>query len=117
MWARNIDGILTISEDLAEMIKKIAVPGAHFVANGASYTLGTSLDLERTGNDERWWFYADNNTHALFLLLAPSENTYEMHLVERKVYWFGIIQEKHTMLTSLTFPDANISATPEITTP
>jgi hypothetical protein len=104
MWARNIDGVIMISEDLAERIKEIAVPGLAFTANEKTYTLGKSMDLERTGDDDRFWFYTSDEAHALFLHLLGSENIYEVGIMERKMYWFGAIKETTLPITSLSFP-------------
>lgn len=105
MWARNIDGILTVSEDLAEKIKTLCVPKARILANGNNITLGKSMDLERTGNDDRFWFYSEDEKYALQLNMLLSQNSYEVVLVERKVYWFGLIKEKMINLVSLSFLD------------
>lgn len=108
MWARNIDGIMLISEDLAERIRALAIPGASFIANGNPYRLGKSMDLERTGDDDRLWFYTEDETHALILNLLSSENTYEVGLMERKTYWFGAIKETTIPLVTLSFSDLEL---------
>lgn len=107
MWARNIDGVIMISEDLAERIKELAVPGLTFTANERTYVLGKSMDLERTGNDDRLWFYTEDEKYALFLHLLGSENIYEVGIMERKIYWFGAIKETTLPITSLSFPGLN----------
>lgn len=109
MWARNIDGIIMISEDLAERIKEIALPGLTFTANNQTYTLGKSMDLERTGDDDRLWFYTDDEKYALFLNLLGSENIYEVGIMERKTYWFGAVKETTLPITSLSFPGLDLS--------
>lgn len=111
MWARNIDGIIMVSEDLAEKIKAIAAPGLRFTANKKTYTLGKSMDLERTGDDDRFWFYTDDEAHALFLYLLGSENIYEVGVMERKTYWFGAVKETTLPITSLSFPGLDFAIT------
>ena len=108
MWARIIDGVILVSEDFAEQIKNLCVPGTRMLANGESITLGESMDLERTGKDDRFWFYSDDERYALQLNMLGSEDSYEVALVERKMYWFGALKEKSIDLTSLSFPDANL---------
>lgn len=108
MWSRNIDGAILLSDDLAERIKELCTPGTTFLANGKRFTLGPCMDLERTDKDDRFWFYTEDEIHALFLDCMVSENTYEISLVERKVYWIGAMREKIIPLTSLSFPEANL---------
>lgn len=109
MWARAIDGIILVSEDLAEQIKSLCIPNANITTNGETWSLGKNMDLERTGDDDRFWFYSEDETRALQINLIRSEDTYEICFVERKMYWFGALREKTIDLISLTFPDANLN--------
>lgn len=108
MWARNIDGAILISEDLAQRIKTVCIPGTRFEANGKVYILGKCMDLERTGDDDRFWFYTEDERYALCLDYLVSENTYEISLLERKTYWIGAVRETTIPLSSLSFPQADL---------
>lgn len=107
MWARIIDGILLVSEDFADKVKTLCTPGTRILANGEAIILGKNMDLERTGDDDRFWFYSEDEKYALQMNILRNENSYEIALVERKVYWFGALKEKIVDLTSLSFPTAN----------
>lgn len=103
MWFRDIDGVVHISYDLAEKIKELALPRTKIFVNGKEYILGDSLDLERTRSDERWWFYTDDELHALFLQCIGSEDRYTIDILERKLYWFSVLRERSLQLTQLSF--------------
>lgn len=111
MWARAIDGILLVSEECAEKIKILCTPGTRLLVNEETVILGKNMDLERTGDDDRFWFYSEDEKHALQISMLRSEDSYEVALVERKMYWFGALQEKTVHISSLSFPDANIIVT------
>jgi hypothetical protein len=108
MWARNIDGTILISEDLAQRLKTACVPGTRFEANENEYILGKCMDLERTGDDDRFWFYTEDESYALTLECILSEEHFEIGFIERKTYWIGAIREKTIPLSSLSFPQADL---------
>jgi hypothetical protein len=108
MWFRLIDGNMLVSEDCAKRLKEACIPGTQFIANEQSFTLGKNMDLERTGDDDRFWFYTEDEKHALQINILNSEDTYEIILLERKMYWFGELREKSIPLTSFSFQSAEI---------
>lgn len=107
MWTRAIDGILLVSEEFADKIKALCTPGTCIMVNNESLILGKNMDLERTGDDDRFWFYSEDEKYALQINMLRSEDSFEVALIERKMYWFGALQEKTINLTSLSFPETN----------
>ena len=108
MWARAIDGVILVSEDFAEQIKNLCTPGTKILVNNEVMVLGGSMDLERTNNDDRFWFYTEDENRSLQINFLRSEDTFEIALIERKTYWFGAMREKNLDLSSLIFPSTNL---------
>ncbi len=94
-----------VSEEMAEKILSILTPKTTVQVNDFTITVGDAMDLERHGTDERYWFYSDNDGHAVYLDLSRSESSFEIALLKKSVLWFGIMKEESIPLERLTLPD------------